>query len=122
MYYYVTISIPTVIIATASNQSHPCWMTLNTTSCYCVLVILTGTFHIVTSGLRFNLRVFRLGTSIGGFFGCVMRDVCVMLPKESYRVEYSTLQTSTEARLAPLVEYKELSMCTLSVQNCSAWP
>ena len=49
--------------------------------------------------------------------------VCVMLPKiASYLVEYSTLQTSTEAGLVQLVEYKELSMCTLSVQYCSAWP
>jgi hypothetical protein len=50
-------------------------------------------------------------------------DVRPMLPKTaSYLVEYSTLQTSTEARLAPLVEYKQLSMCTLSVQYCSPWP
>ena len=54
-------------------------------------------------------------TSTGDF-------VCSVTKKESYRVEYSILQTSTEARMAPLVEYKQLSMCTLSVQNCSAWP
>ena len=34
-------------------------------------------------------------------------------------------ETSTEARLAPdsfTVEYKQLQMCTLSGQKCSAWP
>ena len=39
--------------------------------------------------------------------------VCVVLPKiASYQDEYSTLQTSTDARLAPEEEYKQLSMCT----------
>ena len=46
-----------------------------------------------------------------------------MLPKKKATGdEYSILQTSTEARLLPGVEYKQLSMCTLSVQNCSARP
>ena len=36
--------------------------------------------------------------------------------------KYSTLQTSTEARLASGVVYKDLSMCALSVQYCSVWP
>jgi hypothetical protein len=65
---------------------------------------------------------FRWGTSIGGFF-CVCDVWCVVLPKkESYRVEFSTLQTSTEARLTSEVEHKQRSMCTMSVQYCSAWP
>ena len=60
-------------------------------------------------------------TSIGGFVWCVC-DVCVSPKKESYRVEYSTLQTSTEARLTSEVEHRQLSISTMSLQYCSAWP
>jgi hypothetical protein len=38
--------------------------------------------------------------------------------KESYRVEYSTLETSTEARLVPGVEYKQLRMYTIPNLLC----
>ena len=37
-------------------------------------------------------------------------------------LQYSTLQTTTAARLAQEVEYKQLNMSTLNVQYCSAWP
>jgi hypothetical protein len=54
--------------------------------------------------------------------GCVM-CVCVMITKKrKLPVEYSTLQTFTVARLAPLVEYKQLRMCTLSVQYFQLGP
>ena len=46
---------------------------------------------------------------------CVPRRAC----------SKSVNETSTEARLAPgrcTVEYKQLLMCTLNVQCCSAWP
>jgi hypothetical protein len=45
-------------------------------------------------------------TSTGRFV--ILKSVILFSPES-----YSTLQTSTEARLAPLVEYKPLSMCTV---------
>jgi hypothetical protein len=68
-------------------------------------------------------------TSTGHFMWCVC-DVCVMcvwsvcvLPKKKATGdEYSILQTSTKARLSRGMEYKQLSMCTLSVHNRSARP
>ena len=52
---------------------------------------------------------FRWGTRrVPHLYRSLCHSVILFCPES-----YSTLQTSTEARLAPLVEYKQLSMCTV---------